>query len=233
MLHTPKRRYLLITGMLVGVMLAFGGLTLAADSQTTRNIDGYHQAGSFTRSVLPPDLQALVGLTIPPRKVQVNVRDKTTGAISLREKLAPGKIPGLTNVGSGGLHGGLGLNEGFINSMPVLILDRQGPNQSRIIVDVVPLPPEIYWLRIVDGRIVQDLSKYSLTTVCKFKQLSKENSKYGDMIALRKPNKGKESCEHYTDQVRHAWGVVTESGRIEEIQPQSVVCLYESPNICR
>lgn len=175
----------------------------------------------------------MIGLTIPPRMVQVNVRDIKTGVISIRDKVAIGIIPGFVSVGSGGLQIGLGLQEGFIHSMPVFILDRQGPDRSRVIVDAMPLPPELYWLRLVDGKAVKSSGRYSLTTICKFKNQSKANAKYSDIIALRKPEKGKEGCEHDTDKIRRAWGIVRENGSIEEVTAGDVVCLYEAPEICR
>lgn len=209
------------------VLTALGGLSMAADSYYMRAAVEHRENGSLARKPLPPELQALIGLKIPPEMKPVNVRNNTSGEIEIRERLTLGAIPGFHAISSGEV------NIGFIGQTPVFVVLKRTPTLEREILNIEIIPSEYLNVRLVDGKIQWRAERYDVTGVCK--QIASVNAKnrYDAIVALSKPENGKEECEHTTRQVKLAWGVDKRTGWIEVIAPETVECLLPSPIFCK
>lgn len=193
---------------------------------------------AFCREPNPPEVQALIGMKIPPRTKMVRVTNKQTGETQEMEKMAPGVIPGFTDVGGEMLayskdSYAIGLKEGFIHKIPVFVVDRLDyKNFNLKIVDAQALPPELLEWRLVAGKIDYVSGRYRLSADCEFKDKTKDVSRYVRLLGLVKPEKGKTDCAHNSDQVKQAWGIDGRNSRIESIPTEGLKCAYITMDDC-
>lgn len=167
----------------------------------------------YIRDKNPPEVDALIGMRIPPR--------------------APGKqgnIPGWVSRTSRSFHHGTkpldtlsGIEEIYRPNMVALIVDKlEKKNLERVILDAQVLPMELMPYRIRRGELVwkNNWHKYYGINVCE-----KEGEAY--IVGLMRPETGKKDCNHETHQVKRAWRVEKNTGHIEEISPRSVHCYFD------
>jgi len=86
--------------------------------------------------------------------------------------------------------------------------------------------------RLVEGKVVPVSGRYRLSTSCEFKKQAKDVSRYVRLLGLVKPEKGKANCAHDSGQIKQAWGINKESGRIESITTKGLKCPYITMDDC-
>lgn len=184
---------------------------------------------------VPPEVQALVGVRVPPTTRQQYNFNVKTGERKTRVEASPGAVPGFTEVEQVLIVKrqaySLGFVAGFIRSTPAFFVDRINSDFSREIIDAKPLPPTIYEHRLVRGEMVSSGGWGRLASWCDFDSPSRDVSKYLVTIGLVIPQKGKANCAHFSKQVVRAWGI-EESGRIEDISSEGLVCHYVTHDVC-
>lgn len=211
----------------MAVLTALGGISLAADSYSMRAAVDRPQTGSFAKKPLPPEIQALIGLKIPQEMRPVNTRNKATGEIETRERLRLGNIPNFFQVSSGVV------DIGFIGQTPAFVVLKLTPMREREILNIEIIPSEYLNMQLVDGKLQWGKGRNDVFDICKQTTSTRSTDRYDTIVALGKPEKGKEDCEHTTRQIKLAWGVDTRTGRIEVIAPETVECLLPSPIFCK
>lgn len=193
-------------------------------------------AGSaYCRDIsLPPEVQALVGMKIPP-------------VIKGKVSVARGSIPGffmLGSSGSGETSDGrnIGLETGVLASgRPMLFVTGIHKDLTTEILDVLMLPPDLIdWY--FEGNFEYEFQHHKANPERHFKwrtgrfTLSEScRSNKGDeriILGLIKQEKGKETCSHYSKRVKQAWLIDKQSGRLTPISTWGLQCHYISEEDC-
>lgn len=192
---------------------------------------------AYCRSPNPPEVQALIGMMIPPATKQMQVLvDKKTGRLETREKKVSGDIPGFTPINGTLLSQdknsySLGFDEGFINRIPGFIVTKIYADLSLELIDVISLPPALVEWRLLKGKVVYVTDRYRLSPSCESKGSTSDLGVYVRVVGLVKPERGKSDCAHESAMVRRAWGI-SEDGHISEIETSGLKCHYITMNDC-
>lgn len=166
----------------------------------------------YARDKNPPEVEALIGM-----QIQAHGPGE------------PGRIPGWRVIQSSTLSVEthpqfLGYEELIRGSISIFIIDRLDKrNLSRTILDAHVLPLQLLTYRVTGGKAVarQDRrSRYTMQTHC-----SREGIE-GHVIALARPKPGMEQCENAIAEVRRAWRIDGQTGKIEDIPTSGVTCTF-------
>lgn len=195
---------LLIKILAVFVVFYLPQVTVAADTVAVDR----KEAG--VSEVLPPEVKALIGMRIPSEK---------QGEF--------GRIQGWKRKGSIILNifpkqrQTMGVDELYRDDMSIfaiVLTDETG--WSMTVLDVRVLPRHLLNYNVKNGEIVWKKSAraYRFENTC---YLPKET-----VVAIARPEKGKEDCTHTTRQIKRAWKIDRETDRISEIPTQGVSCSF-------
>lgn len=194
------------------------------------------ESSAHARDANPPEIQALVGVTIPPEIKNVKTLSGVTRAVKV-----PGKLLGFRRVegsllvrapGSKALAGLPGLDVGFIDKTPIFYLSSMYPDMTTEILDVQTLPKADLEMQLKDGKIVANSNGYRFSEHC---SLLNPTGGENDMLwyfGLAKPEKGKTDCTHDSRRVFKVWRVDQHNGKIEEIPSATMQCEYFTMDSC-
>lgn len=189
--------------------------------------------------VLPPDVRALVGMKLAPVRVEEKDIKRAPWAKPLSPdyvQMAPARIPNFISMGSSGGGGlGLGFEEGVVaGKWPVFIVERIGADMSREILDALMLPKDLIDWHFADGNsgnisdhFIFIKGRFSLSERCRS---SEEDERI--IVGLIKQEKGKETCSHFSKQVKLAWMIDRQSGKITPMPTQGLQCFYLTMDDC-
>ncbi len=155
---------------------------------------------------LPSEVRALVGMKIPDM-----------------EPSGKGGIPGWHSK-RGTLLGKqrVGVEELYRGSTFIFLvsgLDETGKNRTVLGVQVLPLNLLSYYEKDGELMFTRHSKKYQFESLC-YRQ------KGEIVVGLMRPERGSEDCRHTTKQIKRAWSIDEQSGRISEISTQGVSCSF-------
>lgn len=161
----------------------------------------------YTRDKNPPEVDALIGMRIPP--------------------IVPGKksghIPGWASIGGASFNDWVGVSQVYSKYGSAIAVIRRDKDQSRLILDVKMLPPNILTYDLVNNktRLRKEWHRYyAIGGHCE-----RQDGEY--IIGLMRPEPGKHDCNHESRQVIKAWQVNIHDGQMKEIQPIGVRCFFD------
>lgn len=192
---------------------------------------------AFCRERNPPEIQALIGMKIPPKTEQKVVFDKETGRYELRESISRGKIPLFTPVDQELLTNykntnSFGFEAGYIGKTACLLVVLLSRDQSFEISDAIAIHPGVPEWQMRNGKVVYDSRRYRLSTECSYSEPKKAIGGYIHLIGFVKPLKNKSDCAHVSGRVGQAWGVDGDTGKILEISTADLKCSYFTMDDC-
>lgn len=161
-------------------------------------------------NAMPLEVRALIGMRIQSEKQGEfgNVKGwKFKGWTTLNIFPNPGQT--------------IGVEELYRDDMSIFaIVLTDKTDWSMTVLDVRVLPRQTLNYNVKNGEIVWKKSAraYRFENMC---YLPKET-----VVAIARPEKGKEDCTHTTKQIKRAWKVDQETGRISEIPTQGVSCSF-------
>jgi hypothetical protein len=165
---------------------------------------------------LPVEVQALIGMKIPP----------------IIAGKASANIPNFVSKTSG--WGAISFDEGIVgDKWPVFIVELINADRSREVLDVQLLPNNLIDWRYL-GRESEQLEKFkhvknrfSFSTSCRVDERDERL-----VFGLVKPEKGKQTCSHFSKRVKLAWLIDRQSGKISPMQTQGLQCFYLTMDDC-
>lgn len=167
--------------------------------------------------VMPPEVKALIGMKFSPLVVGK----------------AAAQVPRLVVKDAGLLRnddtrGMLGYNLGlFADKWPILVIEKISKEQAMEITDVMKLPQDLIDWRLTHGKFEGVAGRFDLSTYCR---ANDEDRRI--ILALVKPEKGNETCAHYTKRLHRAWLIDEISGRIKKIPTEGLSCQYLVEDPC-
>lgn len=216
------------------VMLAMAGWMLVAT--------GSAYCGDIP---LPPEVQALIGMKIPP----VVKGNKSVARNGIPGFLAVSSSVALSRSGSSQSDDGktLGLETGVLASgRQLLLVAAIRQDLTTEILDALMLPPDLidwyfegnFEYALQHDRAHRDryfkwywqagqVGRFALSESC---GANEEDERI--IIGLIKQEKGKETCSHYSKRVKLAWLLDKQSGRLKPISTQGLQCHYISEDDC-
>lgn len=186
-------------GLALVVLAVAGGIALLAG-----NAQGADDA-------MPPEVQALIGMEIPDTESGMNgaVPEWKMKGGSLLENFLYPEQPLL-------------IEELYQNKLSVFVIERlDRKKKSRTILDVAVLPRHMLNYNVKNGEIVwkKSLQVYRFERGC-------ERERYETVVGVMRPERGKEDCTHKSKQVKRAWKIDHQTGRITEIPSYGVSCYF-------
>ncbi len=188
------------------LFIASGGMVLAADNAAIQD------------EPLPPEVKKLIGMKLQP---------KVVGRV-------PAHIPGFYEV-TGALLGQderheneLAYGEGVVaNKWAVFIVERFLADKSVEILDAQMLPENLIEWRIDEGNRKYLEGRYRFSVNCHTEEKASHH-----IFGLVKTEKGKSDCAHFSKQVKLAWRVDRQSGRITPTSSKGMRCEYITMSAC-
>lgn len=215
------RRYL--------VMLAMAGWMLVAT--------GSAYCGDIP---LPPEVQALIGMKLPPVRVEgKDIKMAPWARAKLPPdyvRMSPARIPGFIYAGGALFYSydkdqpkdELGYSEGLADGKwPVFTIERIYEDKSTEILDVQMLPAELLEWQFVDKQRKDLKGRFRFSESCR---TGSEDNRI--IFGLVKPERGKSDCGHFSRRVKMAWLIDTQTGRIKPISTHSLQCYFLTMNEC-
>lgn len=163
---------------------------------------------------IPAEIKALIGNKIFAKtpKTVGDVPDwKITG--------------GGTLVGTSIVETNLGYELRHKGNINIFWIDTIDSDYNRTILDVRVLPQSLLFYDIKDDKIIPKKNwrhLYMFQHSCQ-----KDSSEKQVIVALIRPEQGKDNCVHWTSQVKLAWSIDSKTGRISEISPKGISCHYD------
>lgn len=186
-------------------------------------------ANSWSREAAPPqDVQALIG-----KKIPAAIKGKASGSIPDFLVLSSTGINVIVNGRNIELRTGVTAG----GSQVSLVIAKDADFNTEIL-DALLLPPDLIdWYVAGDknaSRKPQEIFKWrkGRFTLSEDVGCRKDKKDTRFIVGLVKPEKGKETCSHYSRRVRNAWLLNTKSGRFEAISTQNLSCLYLVEDDC-
>jgi hypothetical protein len=207
------------------VLLAVGGMALLA---------GYARG---TDETLPPEVKALIGINLPPVRVEgkdIKMDPRLKPLPSDYVRIQPASIPGWKYRGGGLLTKSpqsehrMGLEELYRGDLSIFVIDQIDENdKSKTILDAQVLPQKLLLYYVKNGEVVEKKQGrlYEISEMCE-----REDAEI--IVGLMRPEAGKEDCQHKTTQVIRAWKIDSGSGRVTAISTHGVACLVPAGNTC-
>jgi hypothetical protein len=180
---------------------------------------------------LPPEVQALIGMKLPP--VRVEGKDiKMHPDIKQRPDFVfmQTHIPGYTHI-EGNIASlkdkpgsQLWYETGFIGGKwPVLLVRRLHKDMSYEILDAQMLPANLIEWTFANGKLQDVKGRFRLSGYC---QIGNKEDVSRTIVGLIKPEKGKSDCSHDSRRVKQAWEIDQQSGHVAPISTQGLQCHY-------
>lgn len=165
---------------------------------------------------IPPEVKALIGMKFPPLVV-----GKAAAHVP-RLVVKDGGV--LRNDDAGGaLVMDLGM---FADKWPIVAIAKINSERAMEITDVLMLPRDLINWRLKNGEFV-GVEGLDLSTYCR---ANDEDRRI--ILALVKPEKGNETCEHFTKHINRAWLIDETSGRTKKIPTDGLSCQYLAQDPC-
>lgn len=189
----------MMKGIAVLLLIARGALVLAADNTPIQD------------EPLPPEVKKLIGMKIQSEKQGEFGRikkwkSKRWATLNIFPK------PSQT----------IGVQELYQNDMSIFVIELMDETDwSVTLLDARVLPRHLLNYNVKNGEIVWKKTPldYRFEPMCYRKPKER-------IVALMRSEQGREDCTHTTRQVKRAWKVEEENGRISEISPQGVSCSF-------
>lgn len=160
---------------------------------------------------LPPEVKALIGMKIPAKA------PGRTGDIPEWKTIVGGVLGSKPNDIQE-----MGLEELYRDGISIFVIDLMDKrDRSRTVLDARLLPRQLLSYEIKNGKIVMKRNSsqlYSLVMGCE------RNRSEETIVGLMRPEPGKGNCTHNSKQVKRAWLIDPQTGRITDISPQDVSC---------
>lgn len=168
---------------------------------------------------LPPEVKKLIGMKLPPEIINMKQRE----------------IPGFVTVRGGILAGpekedtsAITYAEGLLDEkITVFFIERIYPDRTMEILDARLLPAALLSWRLEEGKPTRGSGRYRLSAHCR---VNKSNSR--NILGLIRPEEGKESCAHFSRQIKQAWRLDTDSSRLVSISSKELECEYITMDSC-
>ncbi len=164
---------------------------------------------------LPPKVRKLIGMRTPAKAGDVVPGWTVQGAGLLGRKTEAGEE--------------LGYELLYQQNISVFLIDAKDTDLNRRIIDVRLLPRHLLNYEVRNGKIVirRNSSRfYEFEHGCK-------SENFGPLVVgLVRPEPTKEDCGHWSMQVKRAWSIDPETGRITDIPAQGVACEIQAESIC-
>ena len=207
------------------VLLAVGGMALLA---------GYARG---TDETLPPEVKALIGINLPPVRVEgkdIKMDPRLKPLPSDYVRIQPASIPGWKYKGGWLLNKSpqskqrMGVEELYRGDLSIFVIDLIDENdKSKTILDAQVLPQNLLLYYVKNCEVVKRNKRglYELNAMC-------ERADSEITVGLMRPEAGKEDCQHKTTQVKRAWKIDPVTGRIIVIPTNGVTCLVPAGDWC-
>jgi hypothetical protein len=191
--------------LILALVVSVGGMTLLAGDALAAD------------EAMPAEVKALIGMKFPPLVI-----GKAAAHVP-RLVVKDGEV--MRNDNAGGV---LALDLGlFADKWPILVAEKISKERAMEITDVLMLPQDLIDWRLINGKFEGVAGRFDLSTHCRA-----NDEDHRIILALDKPEKGNETCEHYTKRLHRAWLVDEMTGRIRKIPTEGLSCHYLAEDPC-
>ncbi|MBU1214990.1 MAG: hypothetical protein KKF58_05800 [Gammaproteobacteria bacterium] len=194
----------MMKGLLVTALVVVGGFVMSAGNAQCAD------------EPLPPEVKKLIGMRIPAKAGDVVPGWKVMGAGIFGVKTGAGQE--------------LGYELLYQQDISILVTDELDSDHSRTIIDARILPRQLLTYKVEGGKAVRKKNANRMYFV---EHGCKSENYEAVVVGLVRSENSKIGCEHWSSQVKRAWSIDVDSGRISEISPRGVSCLIQSESICQ